>query len=204
METNSAIDSIFDEKADAKINIKQRIVGAIVIFCIAIIVLPIIFKPNDELAKQFKVNSIPPIPEQMTREFKQYNNKFPKLEAMPELPQPKAIPIDKYNQDGIDDVVIKTSQKANYKNAKKPTVNDYSQSYTIQIGSFSKKQNAINLDKKLRAKHFKSYIEKVSLTSGQSYRVRVGPYLKYDQITAIQKKVKRQFKVDARIVNHQQ
>jgi len=67
--------------------------------------------------------------------------------------------------------------------------------YTLQIASFSKKDNALGLQKQLRKKGFKAYIEFISTAKGQFYRLRVGPYLKFEQISTIKQQLKIQFKL---------
>src|SRR3990167_10056508 len=47
--------------------------------------------------------------------------------------------------------------------------------YVIQLGSFSKKTNALKLVNKLRANGYRAFIQNVDLSSGQNIRVFVGP-----------------------------
>jgi len=92
--------------------------------------------------------------------------------------------------------------KTQYSIAQKPKEKTINKAYTLQLGSFSQQENALKLTKKLQAKKFKAYIEKIVLPNRTSYRVRIGPFLKYEQISLTQRKIKRQFKIDGKIVNY--
>jgi len=84
--------------------------------------------------------------------------------------------------------------------ATKPTSTKISKAYAIQIASFSEKSNAQSLQSKLRKKKYKAYIESIMTSKGRIYRLRVGPYLKYDQITSIKLKIEKEFKLKKTII----
>ncbi len=191
-----------DYHDDHKIDLKQRLVGAIVIISLAIIILPIFFSPTDDSLKHFKVEKVPPIPEQMQETFTAKDKNLKQSNKMPVLPVPKSIPVDDENKKQVLTTdIAKTNHTSNYKNAKKPNDKTINQKYTLQLGSFGQQENAFNLRNKLRNKKFKAYIEQVKMGQKINYRVRVGPYLKYDQMISIQKKIKRSFKIDGRIIS---
>ncbi len=87
-----------------------------------------------------------------------------------------------------------------FKPASKPKSKTISQAYTLQIASFSNSKNAFTLRDKLRKKSFKAYIESVKTSKGKIYRLRVGPYLKYEQLLSIQKKIEKQFQLKKTII----
>jgi DedD protein len=47
--------------------------------------------------------------------------------------------------------------------------------WTVQLGSFSKKQNAENLIASLKEQGFSAFLSQIGAGSGQLHRVRIGP-----------------------------
>jgi cell division septation protein DedD len=190
------------EHGDHKVDLKQRMVGAIVIVSLAIIILPVFFSPTDDSLKHFKVEKVPPIPREIQDAFIAKDKNLKQSNKMPVLPIPKSIPVDNENEkQALTTNIDKTSHVSNYKNAKKPKDKTINQKYTLQLGSFGQQENAFNLRNKLRNKKFKAYIEQIKIDKKINYRVRVGPYLKYEQMVSIQKKIKKSFKIDGRIIS---
>ncbi|MFK5985836.1 MAG: SPOR domain-containing protein [Pseudomonadota bacterium] len=185
---------------DDTVDLKQRIVGAIVIVSLAVIILPILLRPEENSKQHFSTERIPPIPAEVISTVSNYNKVTKKTEAMPALPTVNAIPIDKQNKQQVEQSVVKIARDVAYKNADKAADKLINQAYTIQLGSFSQQQNAFKLRDKLRDKKFKAYIEKVNLNAGISYRVRVGPYLKHPTAVTKQKNIKRKFNIEGSIV----
>jgi len=241
------------------VDIKQRMIGAIIIISLAIIILPIIFSPDDDIKEHFEVEKIPPVSKDIKETFTHYDKKVQQVGKMPALPEPSVVPVDEVNKQivkeedvndslsaegslpeeepfSVDDSIsvedsqptkdsqlakeamaplVKASKpqktetpkvipkpKTQYSIAQKPKEKTINKAYTLQLGSFSQQENALKLTKKLQAKKFKAYIEKIVLPNGTSYRVRIGPFLKYEQISLTQRKIKRQFKIDGKIVNY--
>jgi len=195
------------------VDLKKRIVGAIVLVSLAIIFLPMILKDNNHFPDKIKSSNIPPIPTKLKSLRDSVSNPInkPKTKEMPPLPKTKVIPLDNKNRHSVNKTVEKKQalKKVSQNKPKKVKANKVTpskakkvtQSYALQVGSFSSQRNAIDLKNKLRKKKYHAYIEVIKTSKGIHHRVRVGPYLKYDQIVAIQKKVKRNFKINAKIVN---
>ncbi|RMD68261.1 MAG: hypothetical protein D6819_09740, partial [Gammaproteobacteria bacterium] len=51
------------------------------------------------------------------------------------------------------------------------------QAWVIQLATFSQRENAVKLQKRLRAEGYPCFIETVKGKKGPLYRVRVGPFL---------------------------
>ncbi|NOQ78736.1 MAG: hypothetical protein GQ546_04990, partial [Gammaproteobacteria bacterium] len=96
--------------------------------------------------------------------------------------------------------VTKTLTNTSYEKTNKPASAKINMAYTLQIASFSQKTNAFALRNKLRKKKFKAYIESILTEKGRIYRLRVGPYLKFDQIATIKKQIETQFKLKNTII----
>lgn len=87
-----------------------------------------------------------------------------------------------------------------YEKASKPASPEIKMAYTLQVASFSKKSNAFTFQNKLRKAEFKAYIESIMTAKGKIYRLRVGPYLKYEQISSDKKKIEKRFKVSDTVI----
>ncbi len=182
------------------VNIKQRMVGAIVLVCLAIIIIPIILRPNHISRQQFQVQPIPEMPEEISQTLIKYS-KPPQLEPRPPMPEPESVPVDAVNRNQVESLQLKTMPSA--KVVARPLKPNYRQSYTIQVGSFSQQHNALRLEKKLKQKGYHAFVEKIHISSGYRYRVRVGPFVRYEQAEQLQKKIRKQFKLDTRITIYQ-
>lgn len=180
------------------INLKHRLIGLIVLLSLAIIIIPIIFRPDERLKQQFEVPPIPPLPAEISQQLSRHNTR-PRAPKRPPMPQPQAVPVDQYNAAAMKNIAVKTLIKPQ-KTARKPNNPVYDQSYLVQIASFQRYDNARKLEKKLLFKGYPVFIEKVRTLSGQTFRVRIGPYLKYGQALAVQKKANQQFHLRANIV----
>ena len=133
----------------------------------------------------------------------------PVAKKQPTLPKPKAIPLDDKNRQIVNKAIAKKEvqktvapSEPKVTRVEPPKTKKVDQSYAIQLGSFSSQKNAIGLKRKLQKKKYHAYIEVIKTSKGISHRVRVGPYYKYDQITAIRKKINRSFKLNGKIVNY--
>jgi len=87
-----------------------------------------------------------------------------------------------------------------YQKASKPMSSKINTAYTLQIASFSKKDNAVKLQTKLRKKKYKAYLESIRTSKGRLYRLRVGPYLKFDEISVIKKQIEKQFNLKNTVI----
>ncbi len=78
-----------------------------------------------------------------------------------------------------------------------PVATSMPKAWVVQIASFSDRSNATRLMKKLRAKGFDTYIRTGALKTGKSVsRVYVGPEIQRVKIKRIQRKLKREFKLN--------
>ncbi len=210
-------------KEQTDVNIKQRLIGAIVLVSLGVIIIPLLLNSGSDsqhaLYSQQAIygSNIPPLPAEL-------NKKLPEIAPIKNVPPPEAVesipvervptvkkPIKQVTQENLKVVthkvtVSRTVKQANvvpaeqFKSASKPKSKTISQAYTLQIASFSNSKNAFTLRDKLRKESFKAYIESVKTSKGKIYRLRVGPYLKYEQIVSIQKKIEKQFQLKKTII----
>ncbi len=194
---------------------KQRIVGAIVLVALAVIFIPMllsgkrddVFRDFDEVIpakpdalKDIKVLELenpipPPVPhnevvtpvDETTAKAPPATRKLAKP-AKPAKAEVKA-PAQTHSA---------TAAPVAGKPAKKPTA----RAWAVQVGSFSKRNNAMRLRDKLRKAGYRAYVEKVSTAKGVVYRVRVGPEIKRSRAESRRKAIDEKFNLKGIVVSH--
>lgn len=156
-------------------NLKQRLIGAIVLVALAIIYIPMLFEnENNEFGLKPNTVIIPPMPVAAS-----------KVIIAPPI-QPKI-----------------TMPSVNTKLA--PTLKDNTsivphaspkefliEGWVIKMGAFTKQKNAENLRDKLRAAKYKAYIKYQPNNQPAMYRVYVGPQLNRKKIESLRIKLLKQ------------
>lgn len=165
--------------------LKQRLVGAIVLVSLAVIFIPVILEgPDDELAPRFQ--DLPETPQI------DYN-------ASVDLPLPEAGPVDESADlqpvEQATGPVAATTAPAPVVTAPEPppaapvaqpatpeppataarTVREPPAGWYAQVGSFSQQDNARSLQDTLGKAGHRAHVQQVATVSGHSYRVLVGP-----------------------------
>ena len=204
-------------KEQTDVNIKQRLIGAMVLVSLGVIIIPLLLNSGSDSQQANYGSNIPPLPVEL-------NKKLPEIAPIKDVPPPEAVesipvehvpsvkkPIKQVTQENLRAVtrkitISKTAKPAKvipaekFKPASKPESKKISRAYTLQIASFSNSKNAFSLRDKLRKKSFKAYIESAKTPKGKIYRLRVGPYLIYEQLLSIQKKIEKQFQLKKTII----
>ncbi|MCK5697567.1 MAG: SPOR domain-containing protein [Gammaproteobacteria bacterium] len=195
--SNSKLDSKTDQYIEEpKVDIKQRMIGAIVLVSLGIIFIPLILNGGSHQNPFTSGTNIPDIPDNLKRDLP----KIPPSDTMPDSKKIIAYPVtgDNNDLDYINDNKNNPfiEHTNSYKKVNSPTSDDIDSVYAIQVGSFIEKRNALDLRNKLKQKGFKAYVELVTTKRGHFYRLRVGPYLQFSQLLTIQAQLKLQFKLD--------
>jgi len=145
--------------------LKQRLVGAIVITSLAVIFVPMLFDdPIDQSGEMIGTLAIPPQPTVAT----QYQQV--------ELPN------------NIDDVIRSPKPKAIQQLQAKNVVNKMER-WFVQLGTFADKNNANALQNKISKQGFPVKVKQISTEKGEMYRVIVGPELDRDRAEQLKVKI---------------
>lgn len=76
--------------------------------------------------------------------------------------------------------------------------------WVVQLGSFSAKDNAIELRNKVKAAGFDGYVDVITNSRGQQlYRLRIGPLMERMDAEQTQRQIKQKLKLDGLIKNHE-
>lgn len=144
-------------------DLKQRLVGAIVITALAAIFIPMLFDdPVDETGKIVSELTIP---------------ELPKIDNSMKLPK------------NVTDVINLPDPPAIKEMLSQQSLIPEKLRWFIQVGIFSQENNAIALQKKIRKQGFPVSIMTVNGEKGVLYRVRVGPELSKKRAETIKVKV---------------
>lgn len=203
-------------------SLKQRLVGAFVILSLAVIFLPMLFdKPHRESGAV--VEQVPPKPMRETvvisrptkpdyekravasKEALESESKLPKLVAVQSEAEvlsdaagdsksaPKIVIAPKLEKEAVEAELREAKSAARIVDTK-----IYTNVWMVQLGTFSKQENAYALRDRLRAMGINGHTK--PLKSGSITRVFAGPYVTKKEALRIKRKLDAEFKVDSLVV----
>lgn len=203
--------------------IKQRLVGAIVLVALAVIFIPMILQ-NPEGGSGFK-NALPPPPKVVQQALPAVP--APHGAALAPAPngvalgrvqngasaQSPASGVDKHPVAAPSGTVIPPStppSAASARSAPKANKGSLSRSdadqglgaWVVQVGSFSRQDNALSLRDTLRGKGFNAFVEQASTSAGTVFRVDVGPMVKRSDADAMRAKLDAQMHLKGLVTPH--
>jgi len=163
--------------------LKQRLVGAVVITALAAIFVPMLFDdPIDESGK-------------LIAELKLPEQSVASLDTTNSLPK------------NINDIVNLPATAAN-----KPTKKETSalssnldmQRWFVQVGNFGQEENAVSLQTKIKRQGFPVTISKISGDAGLVYKVRIGPELDRERAEIMQEQVYKRNNIKGMVILEKQ
>lgn len=196
-------------------NIKNRLVGVIVIFALAVIFLPMLLDGSGLRRDQHRV-VIPPQP--LVKANPEFERKIvelqAKVDALPDLEsrfidekssaaqieraqapaaESKAEPPPKSKQESVR---LEADPAAPVKKG--------GDSWVLQVGSYQDRGKALAQRDKLRKSKIAAvFIEQFKNNDKSSYRVRLGPFLNRDQTRVAQNKIKAKHDIDGIIMKYE-
>lgn len=208
--------------SDTVDSLKQRLVGAFVILSLAVIFLPMLFdKPHREGSAE--VEQVPPKPTRETVVISRptkpdYEKRVVVSEqgAKEESRLPKLVAAQSEAKNSVEDVassdgasgIVTTSEQekealdssAEQKEGASRVVETkvYSNVWMVQLGTFSKRENAYALRDRLRELGVNGHTKPVK--SSDAIRVFAGPYVTKKEALRIKRKLDAEFKVDSLVV----
>lgn len=183
--------------------LKQRIVGAVVLVALAVIFIPMLLSGGRKMEMPVFGSNVPPRSEEIAKikhidiekmqqaESRPVNPK--RLPVSPTSPEPELV--KKSNTEAIVETITSIGEEEK-KSAVTQTV------WAVQVGSFSKKSNALGLKEKLRKKKHHAFVERIIKNNKATYRVRVGPETTRDKAEALKKKLQKDLKLTGLVVKH--
>ena len=196
-------------------NIKNRLVGIIVIFALAVVFLPMILDGSGVHKDKFEVE-IPPPP--IVEANPEFDTRIIELnaraEAIPELEQrfvdevssaepaePAAATSETPAEKKVDSAAAKAPASPTAA-IEPPKVGG--DSWVLQVGSYQDRKKALAQRDKLRKSNVSAvFIEQFNVNNKPSYRVRLGPFINREQTRVAQNKIKAKHDIDGIIMKYE-
>lgn len=181
-------------------NLKQRIVGALVLVALAVIFLPMLFSRPDEM-RQVVVDA-PAMPETPVMvPVTQEPVIVPEAEPLPEEPPVLEEPVAQPQATDKAAAASPASPAEEQAPVAKPPVsrvdaNTLPQTWSVQLASLSTRASAEDLQQKLRSKGYNAYVRSVD---GKN-RVMVGPVVDRAEADRLRDQLGRQMNLNGFIV----
>jgi DedD protein len=155
--------------------LKQRAIGAIVLTCLAIILLPMLLDGS---------------PEDRER-------------VLAEFPEPPMVTLTELSVEDIERRMQQGANASAAKLPKMLVdANQLPISWSLQLGSFENADNARALREKLRAANYRTYIIEADTETGKTLRVLVGPMLDKSVLEQTASEIETVFGLKGRILRY--
>lgn len=185
-----------------KSQLRQRLVGALVLVALLAIIVPFFLGDQPDMPPEH-IASIPPAPEQIPGADMPIDEGIADMPPVDEVtpntvidavtPPPTA-PAPAPEKDTAAGTPVPPHAPAPEKQpALKPAPGPAT--WVVQLGSFSSEQNAWALRDKLRNKGYHAFVERVSEGGKMVIRVRLGPELQRAKAEAVQQKLEKEMKI---------
>ena len=205
--------------------LKQRIVGAIVLVALAVIFIPMFLTGRSDETGAALGTNIPPQPIEQKEIRVLQLDKLPGPPAQDpaerslvdkDIPAPPPVvpgtqPATHAAPPSPANATVTTPGKPTAKvetaKAESPaqlesTATEAPKAWAVQVGSFSKQANALALRDKLRAKHYPAFVDAVANGGSRVFRVRVGPAVRRENAEELQKRIEKDLKLKGIVVAH--
>ncbi len=168
--------------------LKQRLTGAVILTSLAIIILPALLDGTEE--ERVRLTASIPEPPKIdlgSITVKDIQRKIEQMEKASESRLPKEV-VDETDYIGAPDFILDKN--------KLPV------SWSLQLGSFQKEDNATRLRAQLRDQNYRSYILHAKTNDGELFRVFVGPSSSKETLAEMNKEIEGKLKLTGRIVRY--
>ena len=168
--------------------LKKRLVGSLIFVSLAIVFFPLVFDGNEKDRTRYSEKMVDP-PE-FRLGLQSMENVKKKISDM-ERSSASKLPEELVDENDY-------SKKPNFSLDE----NNLPVNWSLQIGSFQKEQNAVGLRARLREQNFRSYILSGKSSTGDWYRVFVGPLSDRGALMEMKTEIKKTFGLQGNIVRH--
>ena len=184
--------------------LKQRLVGAVVLVALAVIFIPMLLSGGRDMDMPVFGSNVPARSTEI-EDIKHIDiEKMNKPDSSPvnpkRIPIAKGLPEPEIVTEKAKSIVDTIKQAALPEEVKKPLIQETV--WAVQVGSFSKKSNALALKAKLNKKNMPAFVERIMSNHKAVYRVRVGPEVSRRKAEALHKELNKKFKLNGLVVKH--
>ena len=181
-------------------NIKNRLVGIIVIFALAVIFLPMILDGSGVNKEKLEV-TIPPQP--VISANPEFDAKITELNKQVEaiaVLEPRFVD-ENSTENKIEREPTAETQATT---EPEPIARTGGDSWVLQLGSYQDRGKALTQRDKIRKSNIAAvFIEQFNTDNKPSYRVRLGPFLNREQTRVAQNKIKAKYDIDGIIMKYE-
>ncbi|MCF6211523.1 MAG: SPOR domain-containing protein [Gammaproteobacteria bacterium] len=200
------------------IQLKQRLVGAVVLVSLAIIIIPMLLPGEGSYTRPQQGSAIPAEPDYRFAPLPE-PPPVPSVAEAPPVPMEALQELDVLGSDVVESAAKKTPSKVVEKPDIKPDLpidaatpkessiskagDGQATAWVVQVGSFSSAKNAHALRDKLRKLGHATFVEVVKGKAEKSvYRVRVGPEVRRDLAEKLQQQLGRDAKLKGIVLRY--
>ncbi len=195
------------------IQLKQRLVGAVVLVSLAVIIIPMLLPGEGGYTRPQQGSTIPTEPDYRFAPL-------PEPPPAPPVTQAPPVPVETLPEpEVVEPAAKKAPPKATEKTDIQPDLpidaatpkesavskagDGQATAWVVQVGSFSSAKNAHALRDKLRKFGHATFVEAVKDKAGKSvYRVRVGPEVRRDLAEKLQQQLARDAKLKGIVLRY--
>jgi len=201
-----------------EVNIKQRVVGGLVLLALAVIFVPMVLDFRKDYDQVINGTNIPPKPKDFRVETFALNEtpqvKVPRLNpagSVEETLQQHELVQQKRAADAAAPKVAPVpTSKQSLPKAVQPAapaaapVSSLREGWTVQVGSFDSEKNAQGLSDKINKRGYAAFVDGVKVKGRVSYRVRVGPAADKARASRLQMTLQKEMGLKGLVIWHQQ
>ncbi len=192
-----------------KAQLKQRIVGAIVIIALGVIFIPMVLN-RDENKTGITGSNIPLKPRELEQLAKQTPPPPPPAPVVPAEtrqlvdkdtpPLPQATPLLEQENSAPAKAQPPAAADTKKDKASTPAQMVKARGWVVQVASFTDRNKALHLRDRVRKAKFNCFVESSTGKRGTLYRVRVGPVIKRQEADRLQARMAKQLKLKGTLV----
>ena len=188
-------------------NTKQRLVGIVVIFALAVIFLPMVLDGSGVRKTNLEVViPVQPLIESKPEFEQKILELHAKVEALPAL-KPRFIDEKSTHSENLIEREPVDAQadepKITEPEASATLAKPGGDTWVLQVGSFKDRSKALAQRDKLRKSNVAAvFIELFKIDNSASYRVRLGPFLSREKSKIAQNKIKAKHNIDGLIMKY--
>jgi DedD protein len=189
--------------------LKQRIIGAIVLVALGVIFIPMILNRDDN-NNGISGTNIPKKPPELQQLATQTPPAMPTPPTQPgetrtlvdkdTPPLPKATAALAQEPAGATQAVNPAEKPATHAGTPAPGEAAKARGWVVQIASYTDRNKALQLRDRLRKAKYASFVESLTGKNGTLYRVRVGPVIKREEADKLHAQIVRQLKLKEALV----
>ena len=167
---------------------KKRLVGSLIFISLAIILFPLVFDGNEKDRSKYSDEILDP--PKIGLGLQSIENVKKKISEM-EKSSASKLPVEVADENDY-------SKNADFRlDENKLPVN-----WALQLGSFQEEKNAVRLRARLREENYRSYILSGRSSTGDWYRVFVGPLSNKSLLIEMKAEIEKTFGLRGNIVRH--